>query len=262
VAANCWVIPAITVGLAGVTAIDFSVAAVTVRLAEPSTPLAVCVARMVVEPTATAVARPEGLTVAMDVEPELHVTTAGVSVCVEPSLNVAVAVNCCVVPLASFFVAGVTVTNVTVAALTLMVAVAVTAAGADAVVVAMMVVLPGPTAVTTPAEDTVATDVLAEDQVTVVVRFFVVLLLYVPVATSVCVVFAASVVVPGVTATDISVTETLTVALPLIVPLCAVMVADPLEMAVTTPDAPTVATLVSLEVHVAELVRFCWVPLL
>ena len=73
-------------GVAGVTAMDVSVgggAEVTVRLAVPFTPLSDAV--MVVDPEATAVARPAALMVATPVV-ELVQVTVEVMFCVEPSL--------------------------------------------------------------------------------------------------------------------------------------------------------------------------------
>ena len=82
---NCSVVPVLKLGLAGVTAMEERVfaAAVTVRVAEPVTPLSE--AEMVVVPAATAVARPEVLTVAVAVLEEAHVAVA-LTLAVEPSL--------------------------------------------------------------------------------------------------------------------------------------------------------------------------------
>jgi len=72
-----------TVGLPGVTAIDCSVAAVTVSTVEPTTDPEV--ALIVVVPIATAVASPPVLIVAVPVVPEAHVTMV-VRFCVVLSL--------------------------------------------------------------------------------------------------------------------------------------------------------------------------------
>jgi hypothetical protein len=56
VAVNCWVVPNAIDGVAGVTAIDTSVAAVTTRVVLPLTAAEVAV--MVVDPTPTVVAKP------------------------------------------------------------------------------------------------------------------------------------------------------------------------------------------------------------
>ena len=71
-AVNCWVFPAGTLGLSGVTAIEDKVAAVTVRVAVPDLPLKAAV--MVAVPAALAVARPLLATVAVGVLDELQVT--------------------------------------------------------------------------------------------------------------------------------------------------------------------------------------------
>jgi hypothetical protein len=74
VAVNCTVVPAVAVGVAGVTAMDFKVAAVTVSVVLPETPPDV--AEIVELPAATAVATPEALIVAVAGVPEAHVTDA------------------------------------------------------------------------------------------------------------------------------------------------------------------------------------------
>ena len=80
---NCCVRPLAIDGFAGVTAMDCSVAAVTVSNVDPTTDPEV--ALMVLVPTATAVASPVVLTVAVAVVPEAHVTEA-VRFCVLLSL--------------------------------------------------------------------------------------------------------------------------------------------------------------------------------
>jgi len=97
---------------AGVTAMETSAAAVTVRLAEPLTVPEVAVT--VVEPVATPVATPLVETAAMPVGEVVHVTVLE-RFCVVLSEKVPVAVNCCVVPLAMELVAGVTAIDTSVA---------------------------------------------------------------------------------------------------------------------------------------------------
>jgi hypothetical protein len=80
-----------TEGFAGVTATETSVAAVTVSVVLPE--MEPEVARMVVDPVPTAVARPAVLIVATVPDEELHVAVL-VRFCVVPSLKVPVAVNC------------------------------------------------------------------------------------------------------------------------------------------------------------------------
>jgi hypothetical protein len=69
---NCWMLPAGTLGLSGVIAIEDKVALVTVRVVCPE--ILSEVALMVAEPAATVVASPLLLTVAVAVLDELQVT--------------------------------------------------------------------------------------------------------------------------------------------------------------------------------------------
>jgi hypothetical protein len=101
-------------GFAGVTAIDTSVAGVTVSSVEPV--MLPTVAEIVEVPAPTAVAKPVALMVATPGVPDAH--TALLSTCVELSLNVPVAVNCCVAPLVIEGFAGVTAIDTSVAGFT------------------------------------------------------------------------------------------------------------------------------------------------
>ena len=78
-ALNCWVLPVVTEGFAGVTAIDWSTGAVTVNCAVPLTPLRSAVI-VTGPPAATPVAKPwlppALLIVAMLVFEDDHVTEA------------------------------------------------------------------------------------------------------------------------------------------------------------------------------------------
>ena len=143
VAANCWVAPTVLLAVAGVTAMEDKVgAAVTVRVVLPWTLPEV--ARMVTEPVALAVARPLLLMVALDVLDELQVTWAVISRVV-PSEYVPAAANCWVAPTALLGLAGVTVIEVKVAALTVRVVVSEILPE-----VTLMVVVPAATAVARP----------------------------------------------------------------------------------------------------------------
>ena len=102
-------------GFTGVTATDTSVAAVTVRVALPE--IEPVVARMVVDPVLTAVAKPAVLIAATVPAEELHVAVL-LRFCVVPSLNVPVAVNCCVPPFETEGFAGVMAIDTSVAAVT------------------------------------------------------------------------------------------------------------------------------------------------
>ena len=151
------------------TAIDCSVAAVTVSVAE----LLVTdpdVALIVVLPTPAPVARPEALMVATVVADELHVAVL-VRFCVLPSLYVPVAVNCCVAPFAIDGAAGVTAIDCSVAAVPVRVAMF----DVTLLSVAVMFVEPTPVTVARPPAAIVAAAVFEDVHVTCVVKFCVVL---------------------------------------------------------------------------------------
>src|SRR5271163_4536148 len=94
---------------------DCSVAAVTVSTVEPEIDNDVAV--IVEVPTPAPLARPAALIVAVAVVPDDQVTL-DVRFCVEPSLNIPMAVNCCVAPLVIEGFAGVTAIDCNVAAVT------------------------------------------------------------------------------------------------------------------------------------------------
>jgi hypothetical protein len=98
--------------VAGVTAMEESVfaAAVTVRAAVPFIPLNDAVT--VLDPAATPDAIPAALIFAAAALELVH-ATVDVTFAVEPSVYVAVAVNCCAAPAAMLAVAGVTAMEVT-----------------------------------------------------------------------------------------------------------------------------------------------------
>jgi hypothetical protein len=253
VAVNCCVAPLAIDGFAGVTAIDCSVAAVTVRVVEPL--IAPDVALIVEVPTPAPVARPAALIVAVVVVPDDHVTVL-VRFCVVPSLNVPVAVNCCVAPLAIDGFAGVTAIDCNVAA--------VTVSKVEPLIdddVAVMVEVPTPAALARPAALIVAVVVVPEDHVTVLVRFCVVPSLNVPVAANCCVAPLAIDGFAGVTAIDCSVAAvTVSKVEPLMDDDVAVIVEVPTPAPVTRPAALIVAVVVVPDDHVTVLVRFCVVP--
>jgi len=185
-----------TDGFVGVTAIDTSTAGVTVSVVEPLTLPEV--AWIVVLPADTLVAIPAAEIVATPVLLELQVTDP-VMFNVLLSLYVPVAVNCCVPPFAIEGFAGVTAIDTSTA---------VTVNGVDPLIlpsVAWIVVLPVNTPLARPVALIVATDVLLDPQVTELVRFCVLLSLYVPVAVNCCVEPFAKVEFAGVTAIDTNV---------------------------------------------------------
>ena len=165
VAVNCSVAPLAMLGLAGVTAIDCRTAAVTVSTVEPVIPLSV--ALIVDVPVATPVASPAagdggdrgrgrgpGHLAGQVLRRVVGVGAGGV--------------NCWVVPLAMLGLAGVTAIDCRTAAVTVSTVEPVTPPS-----VALMVEVPAATPVASPAAVMVATEVVAEAQVTWLVRFCV-----------------------------------------------------------------------------------------
>jgi hypothetical protein len=197
VAVNCSVLPFAIEGFAGVTAIDTSVAAVTVKVVDPVIPPETALIWLV--PVATPVANPPEAIVATVVVTELHVAVP-VKFCVELSENVPVAVNCCFVPFAIEGFAGVTAIDTNVAAVTVKVV--------DPVMppeTALITLVPVATPVANPPAVIVATVVIAELQVAVPVKFCVELSEKVPVAVNCSVAPSPIEGFAGVTAIDTSV---------------------------------------------------------
>jgi hypothetical protein len=253
VAVNCCVAPLVIDGFAGVTAMDCSVAAVTVRVVEPA--MDDDVAEIVDDPTPAPVARPAAVMVAVAVFDELHVALA-VKFWVVPSLKVPVAVNCCVVPFTIDGFTGVTAIDCNVAAVT--VSVVEPAMDDD---VAEIVELPTPAPVARPAAVIVADAVFDELHVAVLVRFWVVPSLNVPVAVNCCVVPFTTEGFAGVTAIDCNVAAvTVSVVEPTMEDDVAEIVEVPAAAPVASPAAVIVAAAVFDELHVAVLVRFWVVP--
>lgn len=205
VAVSCPVNPGATLGLTGVTAIDRSVAEVTVSVVDP-TMLPVAgedVAVMVTVPAETAAARPVLLIDASPTFDDCQVTDV-VMFCVELSEKVPVAVNCCVVPLAREGLAGVTAMDTRVAGLTVKVVVPETAPAAVETV-AVIVVVPTAVPVASPLLLIVATAVFDERQEADRVRSCVELSEKFPVAVNCCFVPLAMIGSAGVIVTDWSV---------------------------------------------------------
>src|SRR4051794_33280699 len=141
-------------GVVGVTAIETSPAGETVSTVEPVTPAAVALIDEV--PVATPVARPVALIVATEVVAETQVTLL-VRFCVELSLNVPVAVNCSVVPLAMLGLAGATAIETSAAGETVS-----TVDPATPESVALIIDVPFAMPVAKPVLLIVATEVVAE----------------------------------------------------------------------------------------------------
>jgi hypothetical protein len=200
VAVNCCVAPAAIEGLVGVMAIELSVGAVTVNAAAFEV-LPLCAAVMLAVPTAFPVATPAALIVATVVLDDAHVAVL-VRFCVLPSEKVPVAVNCCVAPAAIEALVGVMAIELSVAVVT----VSTTAFEVFPLIAAVMFDVPAPFPVATPAALIVATVVLDDAHVAVLVRFCVLPSEKVPVAVNACVPFTAIEALVGATAIDDSVT--------------------------------------------------------
>jgi hypothetical protein len=126
---------------------------------------------------------------------------------------------------------------------------------------AWIVVCPGPTAVAKPPPVIVATAVADELHAATLVKFWVLLSEYVPVAVNCWVVFSAIEGFAGETLMDCSVGPvTMSELLPATAPSCAVIVVEPALIPVPNPEPLITATPVDDELHTTELVRFCILP--
>jgi hypothetical protein len=252
VAVNCCVRPFAIDVLAGVTAIDTRVGAVTVSVAVLLvTPLDAAV--MFDVPRLRPVATPELLIVAVPVTDEFHVAVPVRSAVVE-SVYVPVAVNCCVRPFAIIVLAGVTAIDTSVAAVTVSVAVLLVTP-LDA---AVMFEAPRATPVAKPELVIVAIPVADEFHVALAVKSAVLESVYVPVAVNCCVRPFAIVALAGVTAIDTRVgAVTVSIAVLLATPAIAALIfVAPAVNATATPKPLIVATPVTDELHVAVPVKF------
>jgi hypothetical protein len=169
VAVNCCVSPLAIDGLTGVTAIDTSVAAVTVNVsAGLVTPFSAAVICDV--PTPAPVAMPAEVIVATDAVADTQLAWL-VRSCVLVSVYVPVAVNCFVVPLAIDGLTGVTAIDTSVGPTT----VSVSGGLVTPLNAAVICDVPIATPLARPAELIVATVVVADTHVACVVKFCVLL---------------------------------------------------------------------------------------
>jgi hypothetical protein len=251
-------VPCAVLPFAGVIEIELRFAALTLRGVLPVTDPRV--AEIVVLPMFRAVARPLAVIEATEPAEECQVATP-VTVWLVPSENVAVARNCWVIPSGRATPDGVTTIELTEAEVTTSDAVA-----ESDPIVAEMVELPAAMPWASPLVGvellTVASTVLEDVQVTELVRFCVLPSLYVPVATNCWVVPGAIEAFTGVIETDTKAGATARLKEPLTAPIFAPTEHDPAFFAVSNPPAATVTTLVSEELHVAEAVTSCKLPLL
>ncbi len=266
VAVYCRVNPLAMLWFVGVTEIELSVAAVTVSSVSPKT--LPRVALTVVNPTPTAAARPSEsaalLMVAMVSSDELHVTCV-VRSWVVLSEYIPVAVYCKVNPLGRLWFVGVTSIELSVAAVTVSWVFPDLPSKA-----AVMVVEPTLMAVASPSVPaallTATTVSLEEVHATCVVRSWVVLSEYMPVAVNCKVNPLAMLWMAGVTSIELSVAAvTVNEVSPKTLSRLALIVVEPIltAAATATPSEPAallmVATPTSEELHVTCVVRSCLV---
>lgn len=199
---------------------------------------------IVVTPLAMPVTRPVDDTLATLVLALDHVT-GELEVISTPAASRTSGVNACVAPTPSDADSGVMV-SVAGTPCTLNVAVP----RIPLLVCAVMVAVPGATAVTTPACDTVATVAAEVVHVSAGVGVMMTAAASRTVGVSVCVAPTFSVVASGASVTLVGTAATTTVAVPTIpFDVVAVIVALPDATAVTTPDCVTVATILEDELH-------------
>jgi hypothetical protein len=221
-------------GVAGVTAIEVRVAAVTVRVVMPTT--APLVAEMSVVPTATLLASPREASafeiVAVADVVDAHVTVP-VRSCVVVSVKVPVATNCCLVPLAIDGVAGVTAIETKFAGVTVSVVLPLIPP-----IAAEMLVLPVVRPLARPFEsaafETVATAAMLDAHVTLSETSWVEASSKKPVAMNCCWVPLAIDGTGGVTAIE---TRVAAVTVRVVLPLTAPKVAEIREVPAATPVA-------------------------
>jgi len=238
--------PTTIVAFPGVTTTEATGAgagALTVICAVPLCPSLVAV--IVARPAATAVTVPVGETLAIPGADDAHTTGRPVSTL--PAESRATALSDAVPPTVRLVVAGVTATDATGTAVTVIVALPLCPS-----LVAVMLAFPGEIAVTIPVGDTVAT--AGDDEVQLTARP-VRMLPLASRATAASDVSAptTSDAVAGLTATDaIGTGVTVIVALPTRPSLVAVMVVVPGATAVTSPVPETVATAGAPETQLTE----------
>jgi hypothetical protein len=169
-------------------------------------------------------------------------------------------VNCCVMPRGIVAPGGLIVIETSAAAVTVR-----TVELLMLPEVAVIVAVPMPTLLASPALLIVAVVSVSDDQLAVLVRFWVLPSVNVPVAVNCWLVPSASEAVAGVMASDTSAAEvTVRMVDPVTVPALAEMVAVPCPMLLATPCEPAalliVATVAVSELHCTVSVMFCMLP--
>ncbi len=212
-------------------------------------------AEIVVDPIATAVAKPVVETEAKAGAEEFHVAVF-VRSCVLPSLKLPVAVICWVAPTGIEAFEGVIVMDTNVGCVTVNNVEPLTDPD-----VAAMVDDPTAAPLARPEPEIVAAVMFVDDHATVVVRFFVLPSLYVPVAVNCCVAPKVMEGFMGVTAIETKLgATTVNVAEPVIELDVAEMFVVPAETLLAIPLLPIPATLGDEELHVEVVVRSLVLP--
>jgi hypothetical protein len=251
-AVNCCRPPIPMLGIAGATAMDARVAAVTVSVVELLT--APDVAVMVAVPSPALTANPEALSITATSGAEELQFTDGRS-CVLPSLKTPVAVNCWPVPKAMLAFAGVMAIEVRTAGITVRVVDPLTAPE-----VAVIVTVPAARAASTPESLMLARLPLEELQDTAA-RFCVLPSLKVPVAVNCWLTPMGSNDESGNTSIATSVAAVMvSVADPLTDPELAEIVALPTATPIASPEPATLAIPLADELQVTEFVRSWELP--
>ena len=179
---------------------------------------------------------------------------------VVPSVNVPVAVNCCVVPSGIAAIGGLIAIDSSAAAVTVSSVELLTVPD-----VALMLAVPIATLCASPARLMVATATVSDDQLTVLLRFWVLPSVNVPVAVNCCVVPSASEGVAGVITNETSAAAvTVSVVDPVTVAEVAVMVAIPWPSLLAKPCVGAALLIVAAaavsELHCTVSVIFCVLP--
>ena len=259
-AENCCVVFAAICAGSGVTASDAKFDAFTVNEVLPLT--APAVALIVTLPSFSPVASPLTVMEAIVFPVEAQITVPVMS-CVVASENVPVAVNCCCTPSGMDMPAGVTAIETSVALLTVSVAVPVVEPVA-VVPVAVIVTVPAATPMAVPCVGVVlliVAFVLSDElHVTLLVTFFTLPSVKVPIAVKEVAVVAAICIEDGLTTSDTNVTGTVKTVDPLIPPEPAEMVVVPLATLVANPPVLMVAVAGIDELQVTAPVRFFELP--
>jgi hypothetical protein len=259
IAENCWLVVAAIVASPGMIASEARFAAFTVATDVPLTKPEAAV--IVVVPRFRAVAKPLAVIDATPVFEELHVAVPVMS-CVDPSENVPIAVNCCKVPREIDGLAGVTAIEVTVAPVT--VSVALEEMPPEAAVMGELPAAIARARPGTPLALMLAAAGFPDVHCAELVIFCVLPSENVPVATNCIVVPGAIDAVNGeIEIARSAALVTATVALEEMLAEVAVTVAEPIPVAIASPNVPfaLIATSDGLpDVHCTDAVRFCVLP--